>query len=183
MHHSKVNMTFLLVLWWNVLFWIWLHCVIRIICPCSDKWLDSSSLLCNACFVISPGFRFLFFVRFSHLFQVGHVPLAQTHTQIQNSKSDKQLFTVKQLPDKNSQNPINYVSSTTTSTTATSTIVSSRSEFSNNSNNSNNNLQYRPSERNKSSTVCQSFQQRIQERPSPPSYQQVRWNSSYLFVV
>ncbi|CAH8576550.1 unnamed protein product [Schistosoma intercalatum] len=104
---------------------------------------------------------------------VGRVPLAQTHTQIQNSKSDKQFFTVKQLPDKNSQNPINYVSSTTTSTTATSTIVSSRSEFSNNSNNSNNNLQYRSSERNKSSTVCQSFQQCIQERPSPPSYQQV----------
>ncbi|CAI2731318.1 unnamed protein product [Schistosoma spindalis] len=109
--------------------------------------------------------------------QFGHVPLVQTHTQIQNSKSDKQLFTVKQLSDKNSQNPINYASSTTSSTTATATIVSSCSEF---SNNSNNNLQYRPSERNKSSTVCQTFQQRIQERPSPPSYQQL---SVFLFFI
>uniref|UniRef100_A0A5K4FE73 Rap guanine nucleotide exchange factor 2 n=1 Tax=Schistosoma mansoni TaxID=6183 RepID=A0A5K4FE73_SCHMA len=100
------------------------------------------------------------------------IKLGTVHTQVQNPKSDKQLFTVKQLSDKNSQNPINYASYTTT----TATIVSSCSEFSNNNNNNNNNsdnnnsLQY---ERNKSSTVCQSFQQRMQERPSPPSYQQV----------
>ncbi|CAH8531984.1 unnamed protein product [Schistosoma turkestanicum] len=122
---------------------------------------------------------------------VGHISTVPTHTaQASNTKLDnKQLLHVKQLSDRNSQNPINYVTpspltvmTTTTSTAAAAappptTMVSSRSEVNHhNSNHTNSHLHYRPSERNKFTTGCQSSQQQQrvqQERPTPPSYQQV----------
>ncbi|CAH8574133.1 unnamed protein product [Heterobilharzia americana] len=85
----------------------------------------------------------------------GHISMIQA----QNLKLETPSFNTKQPSDIYSQQPANYSLSVSTS---------SRPEPTNT-----NNLQSRPPERNKSSTVCQSPQQRTQQRPSPPSYQQV----------
>ncbi|KAH8858329.1 Rap guanine nucleotide exchange factor 6 [Schistosoma japonicum] len=92
---------------------------------------------------------------------VGHVSVAQGYTQIQTSKLNKQLFNIKQ-----------QISPNPTFSTPVLTTNTSRPEA-NTQNGNNSNLQSRPSERNKALTVCQLSPQQVQERPSPPSYQQV----------